>query len=506
MDVALKIWRFDPARASACFASTRSRRPSGPALLDVLDLDQGPARRLARVPQELPDDDLRLLRDAHGRRARCSPARSGCTPIVDAGHVPVDLGDGEPAVVKDLVVDMDPFWAKFRAMKPWLAAGLRGAAGRQGAPRLARSRWTPIQKEALCIMCGCCVSECNSMESDPEFLGPAALAKGFRFVGDPRDQAEVERLERYNDEHGIWDCTRCYFCNERCPKGVDPRDAIAKLGAESIKAGIDRDMGAKHAKWFVTLGQDDRLAARDGARAEDAGHHRRAQGDEVRAQALEARQGAAPFPPHVAEGRPGGACALRPREGAGPRAAPRASSRASTRSRARARLEGERPVRRGSFPEHARGGGSAMKRSPTTRAASPRSRRRSSTSRRRRSRRARARARGARIGHLLRRRRHPRGRARLLPPPERAHPRLRRGDRLRHADDDLQRLHAQPAAGELQLQNDDALRARVNENLESVGVAALRRRRRGEAPALADRRGRRLRAAEGRSRTRASRG
>jgi succinate dehydrogenase / fumarate reductase iron-sulfur subunit len=109
----------------------------------------------------------------------------------------------------------------------------------------------PIQKEALCIMCGCCVSECNSMEADPAFLGPAALAKGFRFVGDPRDRTTVERLEELNADHGIWDCTRCYFCNERCPKGVDPRDAIAKLGAESIKAGIDRDMGAKHAKWFV---------------------------------------------------------------------------------------------------------------------------------------------------------------------------------------------------------------------------------------------------------------
>jgi succinate dehydrogenase / fumarate reductase iron-sulfur subunit len=89
------------------------------------------------------------------------------------------------------------------------------------------------------------------MESDPEFLGPAALAKGFRFVGDPRDRDDVNRLEDLNSEHGIWDCTRCYFCNERCPKGVDPRDAIAKLGAESIKQGIDHDMGAKHAKWFV---------------------------------------------------------------------------------------------------------------------------------------------------------------------------------------------------------------------------------------------------------------
>jgi ferredoxin len=74
----------------------------------------------------------------------------------------------------------------------------------------------------------------------------------MRFVGDPRDGRKVERLEQYSQEHGIWDCTRCYMCNERCPKGVDPRDAIAKLGAEAMKEGIDRDMGAKHAKWFVT--------------------------------------------------------------------------------------------------------------------------------------------------------------------------------------------------------------------------------------------------------------
>jgi succinate dehydrogenase / fumarate reductase iron-sulfur subunit len=106
-------------------------------------------------------------------------------------------------------------------------------------------------KEALCIQCGCCVSECNSMAADPDFLGPAALAKAQRFVGDARDRDREERLRTLNGPHGVWDCTRCYFCNERCPKGVDPRDAIAKLGAESVKQKVDHDMGAKHAKWFV---------------------------------------------------------------------------------------------------------------------------------------------------------------------------------------------------------------------------------------------------------------
>ena len=135
-------------------------------------------------------------------------------------------------------------------MKPYLQPGFElPEDGREY--RASQQQMNVIHKESLCINCGCCVSECNAMESDPEFLGPQALAKGMRFVGDPRDGATVERLEDYNSEHGIWECTRCYFCNERCPKGVDPRDAIAKLGAESVRQGIDHDMGAKHAKWFV---------------------------------------------------------------------------------------------------------------------------------------------------------------------------------------------------------------------------------------------------------------
>jgi succinate dehydrogenase / fumarate reductase iron-sulfur subunit len=170
-------------------------------------------------------------------------------PIVDAGHVPVISPMGNLPVLKDLVVDMEPFWNKIRAVKPWLDPGYDEVAEKERI--VSQQQMNAIHKEALCIMCGCCVSECNSMESDPEFLGPAALAKGFRFVGDVRDHGNVGRLNELNQDHGIWDCTRCYFCNERCPKGVDPRDAIAKLGAESIRLKVDHDMGAKHAKWFV---------------------------------------------------------------------------------------------------------------------------------------------------------------------------------------------------------------------------------------------------------------
>ena len=250
MDVALKIWRFDSRTGDRELKTYEVEAPEWATLLDVLDIVKD------RVDGTLAyrKSCRMMICGSCGMRmdgAAVLACKERMKPIVDSGRVPVVSAMGNLPIVKDLVVDMEPFWAKFRAMKPWLEPGYNlPEEGREY--RVSQERTNVIHKEALCINCGCCVSECNAMESDPEFLGPQALAKGMRFVGDARDAATVERLEDYNSEHGIWECTRCYFCNERCPKGVDPRDAIAKLGAESIEHGIDRDLGAKHAKWFVT--------------------------------------------------------------------------------------------------------------------------------------------------------------------------------------------------------------------------------------------------------------
>jgi succinate dehydrogenase / fumarate reductase, iron-sulfur subunit len=249
MDVALKIWRYDPETGEKALKTYEVEAPEWACLLDVLDIikDQVDGTLAYRKSCRMMICGSCGMRMDGGAILAC---KERMKPIVERGHVPVISAMGNMPVLKDLVVDMTPFWTKIRAMKPWLEPGYEEYP-EDGEFRYSQEQMNPIHKEALCIMCGCCVSECNSMESDPEFLGPAALAKGFRFVGDPRDRAKVERLEEYNSPHGIWDCTRCYFCNERCPKGVDPRDAIAKLGAESIREGIDRDLGAKHAKWFV---------------------------------------------------------------------------------------------------------------------------------------------------------------------------------------------------------------------------------------------------------------
>jgi succinate dehydrogenase iron-sulfur subunit len=249
MKVALKIQRYDPVAGKRKLVDYEVDAPDWVTLLDVLDLVKDKVdgtlayRKSCRM----------MICGSCGMRmdgAAVLACKTRMYDIVEAGHVPVISPMGNMPVVKDLVVDMQPFWGKIRAVSPWLDPGFSDPGEQEHV--VSQEKMDVIHKESLCIMCGCCVSECNSMEADPDFLGPAALAKGMRFVGDTRDQGKVERLQSYSDEHGIWDCTRCYFCNERCPKGVDPRDAIAKLGAEAMKEGIDSDMGAKHAKWFVT--------------------------------------------------------------------------------------------------------------------------------------------------------------------------------------------------------------------------------------------------------------
>jgi succinate dehydrogenase / fumarate reductase iron-sulfur subunit len=250
MQVGLKIWRFNSRSGERELQEFEIDAPEEATLLDCLDIvkDRHDGSLAYRKSCRM------MICGSCGMRmdgAAVLACKVRMYDVVQEGRVPVISAMGNLPIIKDLVVDMGPFWEKFRSVDPYLQPGYQEPP--DGREHLIRQeRMNVIHKEALCINCGCCVSECNAMESDPMFLGPQALAKAMRFVGDPRDGQKLARLEKLNGEHGIWECTRCYFCNERCPKGVDPRDAIAKLGAESMKEGIDRDMGAKHAKWFVT--------------------------------------------------------------------------------------------------------------------------------------------------------------------------------------------------------------------------------------------------------------
>jgi len=160
---------------------------------------------------------------------------------------------GNMPVIKDLITDMEStHWAKIRRVTPWLLP--------HGEPPEREYVVEPesmidITQSMACIQCGACVSSCLSMEADPDFIGPAALAKAYRFVGDPRDAETKERLhDLTEDPHGIYDCTHCFSCIDACPKGVAPMDQIMRLRRKAGEEGIvDPNNGHNHVNAFVKM-------------------------------------------------------------------------------------------------------------------------------------------------------------------------------------------------------------------------------------------------------------
>ena len=159
---------------------------------------------------------------------------------------------GNMPVIKDLIVDMDAVhWKKIHSVTPWLL-------GREPVPEreylVDREAMVDVTQSMACIQCGACVSDCLAMEVDPEFTGPAALAKAYRFVGDPRDSEHKERLASLaEDPHGLFTCTHCFKCVDACPKGVNPMGQIMRLRRISGSDFHieDRNNGYRHEHAFV---------------------------------------------------------------------------------------------------------------------------------------------------------------------------------------------------------------------------------------------------------------
>jgi len=164
---------------------------------------------------------------------------------------------GNMPVIKDLIVDMDAVhWKKIQRVTPWLI-------NKQPVPEreyiVPHENMVDVTQTMACIQCGACVSDCLSMEVDPLFVGPAALAKAYRFVGDPRDAEQYERLKDLaEDPHGIYDCTHCFNCIEACPKGVAPMSQIMRLRrvAGSDHHIVDRNNGERHERTITGLIRD----------------------------------------------------------------------------------------------------------------------------------------------------------------------------------------------------------------------------------------------------------
>src|SRR3954453_4807153 len=256
-DYALKIRRYDPESGQpAYWADYGGELPPERSVLDgILQVkdreDASLAIRCSCRAAICGSCGVRI----NGRSALACNTRIGEAAETAANGAITVEPMGNMPVVKDLVTDMEAVhWKKVRRVVPWLVPAEPPPEGEEDI--VPAESMLDVTQSMACIHCGVCVSACLSLEVDPEFVGPAALAKAYRFVGDPRDAQEEERLKDLaEDPHGIYDCTHCFACVEVCPKDVAPMNQIMRLrrratGDYGIK---DSNAGYGHEHAFVNL-------------------------------------------------------------------------------------------------------------------------------------------------------------------------------------------------------------------------------------------------------------
>jgi succinate dehydrogenase / fumarate reductase iron-sulfur subunit len=143
------------------------------------------------------------------------------------------------SIIRDLVVDLDPFFRQYEAIKPYLIS--------KGEPPERENLQSPKQRSRIdeyvdCILCASCYGSCPVVATDERYLGPQALLKALRFVNDSRDDATYERLAYLADDYGIFRCHTIFNCQQACPKDLDPTGAIGKLKMKAVWAKLRRKL------------------------------------------------------------------------------------------------------------------------------------------------------------------------------------------------------------------------------------------------------------------------
>jgi succinate dehydrogenase / fumarate reductase iron-sulfur subunit len=268
----LKIRRFDPKSGQAAYwdehtVDLGARNSVLDAILKVRDEVDGSIGIRCSCQQAIcgscgvrMNGKPGLACNTHLEEAAARAHGAGSEGEVDGGGgmTPAGVIEVEPMgnipVIRDLIVDMDAVhWKKIQRVTPYLI-------NKEPVPDreyiVPHENMVDVTQTMACIQCGACVSDCLSMEIDPLFTGPAALAKAYRFVGDPRDAEHHQRLlDLSQDPHGIYDCTHCFNCIDACPKGVDPMSQIMRLRrrAGTDEKIVDHNNGHRHEDAFVTL-------------------------------------------------------------------------------------------------------------------------------------------------------------------------------------------------------------------------------------------------------------
>jgi succinate dehydrogenase / fumarate reductase iron-sulfur subunit len=135
-------------------------------------------------------------------------------------------------VIRDLIVNMSTFFDHYRKIEPYLQ-------GKSVSPQeeywMEEEKRKEIDPYINCILCGICFGTCPAFGKDPEFLGPAVLAKAYRFLVDPRDRRNEEILKAVNTQQGVWGCKTVFDCVKVCPKEVPPTHGIVKMRRKILR-------------------------------------------------------------------------------------------------------------------------------------------------------------------------------------------------------------------------------------------------------------------------------
>ncbi|MDN3295941.1 succinate dehydrogenase iron-sulfur subunit [Streptomyces ficellus] len=129
-------------------------------------------------------------------------------------------------VLKDLVVDMEPFFQAYRDVMPFLVTKGNEPTRERLQSAEDRERFDDTTK---CILCAACTSSCPVFWNDGQYFGPAAIVNAHRFIFDSRDEAGEQRLEILNDKDGVWRCRTTFNCTDACPRGIEVTKAIQEV-------------------------------------------------------------------------------------------------------------------------------------------------------------------------------------------------------------------------------------------------------------------------------------
>ena len=234
MQVTLKIFRFNPEQdRKPHYESYQVEAEPTDRVLDLLEYVKGHL-----------DGSLSFRRScAHGVCGSDAMRINGsnrlaCKVLVkDLGSKKITV---EPLlgmrVIKDMIVDMEPFFEHYRSVLPYLI-------NNDPAPRQERLQ-SPQQRERFddttkCILCAACTTSCPSFWANEQYVGPAAIVNAHRFIFDSRDQGAAERLKILSDQFGVFRCHTIFNCTEACPRDIQITQAIGEVKRSIATGRID---------------------------------------------------------------------------------------------------------------------------------------------------------------------------------------------------------------------------------------------------------------------------